>query len=487
MKKARGHRKREMLFGTFSGQATTEQSTTEQATGKSSLAPQAPRSTQAIKGVKAPWSVNPHILTRPKTATVNHVAVIGGGLAGATSAFAMAKRGWRVSLIEREAGLAQAASGNPQGMLYTKLSPEAATLNQFTLASYLHALRYYRQLLKDGWLSDQALDRQLSFCGVLQLASTDKELKLYRQLQTTFAELPELVQFVDAKQASAIAAIELHHPGYFFPQAGWVSPPLLCQALAAHPNIQKHFNCDIEALTYDHTQWQLTSNAGKTFNADAVIIANSRDAQSFSQTANLPLKTIRGQITLLPSNSQLAPLQTVLCHEGYLTPAIDQLHSLGATFDNNDCSTELRSDDHRRNLTSLQQSITQLGEGFKQLNPEQLKGRAGLRCSSPDYLPLAGPVHQQQHFLIDYAQLTKNAHSDIVNAGRYYPDLYVNVGHGSRGLTSTPLCSELIASMINREPAPLARTILQALNPARFTIRNLIRNNIATRNKPDIN
>lgn len=457
--KARGHRKREMLYGTFSG----------------SSEPANPSTT--VKGVKAPWSVNPQLLTGSKPTKTRHVAIIGGGLAGATSAFAMARRGWQVSLIEREPGLAQAASGNPQGMLYTKLSPEPGTLNRFTLSSYLHALRYYRQLLKDGWLEDQPGTQHLNFCGVLQLASTDKELKLYRQLQSVFAELPELVQFVDAAQASAIAAIELRHPGLFYPQAGWVSPPRLCRALTKHANIKNHFGSDIQTLTYDDNQWQLVSNTGQSFNADAVIIANSRDAQRFSQTAHLPLKTIRGQITLLPSTSALAPLQTVLCHEGYLTPVIGGQHNIGATFDNNDCDTELRSDDHRRNLISLQRALPQLSEGFNQLNPEQLQGRAGLRCTSPDYMPIAGAVPEQAHFFSDYAQLSKNAHTDIASAGRYYPNLYLNVGHGSRGLTSTPLCSEIIASMLNREPPPLARNMMQALNPARFIIRDLIRNN----------
>jgi tRNA 5-methylaminomethyl-2-thiouridine biosynthesis bifunctional protein len=63
----------------------------------------------------------------------------------------------------------------------------------------------------------------------------------------------------------------------------------------------------------------------------------------------------------------------------------------------------------------------------------------------------------------------------IAKPGAYIPGLYVNVGHGSRGLTSTPLCAELLAAHICNEPRPLPRDLMQALSPARFVIRKLIR------------
>ena len=48
--------------------------------------------------------------------------VIGGGIAGCSSAYALARRGIEVTLIERHEKLALEASGNPIAMLYPKLS-----------------------------------------------------------------------------------------------------------------------------------------------------------------------------------------------------------------------------------------------------------------------------------------------------------------------------------------------------------------------------
>ncbi len=54
--------------------------------------------------------------------------------------------------------------------------------------------------------------------------------------------------------------------------------------------------------------------------------------------------------------------------------------------------------------------------------------------------------------------------------------LYVNSGHGSRGLITAPLSGELIAAWLNDEPLPLPRDVAEACHPNRFALRALIRN-----------
>ena len=64
----------------------------------------------------------------------------------------------------------------------------------------------------------------------------------------------------------------------------------------------------------------------------------------------------------------------------------------------------------------------------------------------------------------------------LAKPGSYLPGLYLNIGHGSRGLAYCPLSAELLAGVINNEPLPMARELANALNPARFLIRDLIKN-----------
>lgn len=464
IKKASGFgKKREMLYGYFEPSARTDSNDSQRHTTKKNK----------IKGVRAPWSLPPTI-KRPET-----VIIIGGGMAGASTARVLAERGIQVTLIERHSKLAQEASGNAQGMLYTKLSPQDGLLNQFTLSSFLYAQRHYKQLLQQGLLNEQQAD----LCGLLQLACSDKEQALLTQLKTAFADHPSLVQFLNPEQASRCAGVDSQHPGYYFPQSGWISPSALCNSLVDHPSINVVINTQALSLqknTNPHLDehWCVKYSDGQ-HTANAVIIANSHDARHFQQTAEIPLKIIRGQITALPAQQFAKQPKTVICHEGYLTPVIDNTLRFGATFDNGDTDKTIREQDHRRNLDSLHRSLPAL---FKQsvdsLMHNQPSGRANLRCTTPDYMPVVGPVQQHAAFISDYAALAKDASLDIQQPGRYYPGLYINIGHGARGLTSTPICAELLAALMCNEPRPLPRIMVEALSPARFLVRNIIRKKI---------
>lgn len=463
MKKLAGFKKRNMLSGIFCEDKNDD---------FEALKPKSePTQKHYNKGVKAPW----YIADSKRHAHLEnkHVAIIGGGLAGTTSAYALAKRGWKVTLIEREDTLASGASGNSQGMLYTSFSPLPGIVNTFTLTSYLYALRFYKQLLKLNVIDSKTVD----FCGMLQLATSSKQKNMYESLRESFRDHADLIQFFDAAQASEIAGIKIEHPAWFSPGSGWVSPINLCHALASHPNITVINNKNILTLEYDKT-WQLISQENERgqstaiANAATVIIANGFDANLLSQSQALPIKAIRGQITSIQSRGEIEKLNTVICHEGYITPAAEGSHQLGATFDLGDNDTSLRPADHQRNLDSLYTALPSVFDKNTTIDG----GRVGLRCTTPDYLPIAGQLHDRQAFIHDYQALRKNSNEKIDSAGQYYPGLYINIGHGSRGLTSTPLCSELLAAQITGHCPPMTRTLVKALNPARFTIRDLIRN-----------
>lgn len=413
-------------------------------------------------------------------ATKRRVIIIGGGLAGCHTARAMAERNWQVTLVERQPQLASEASGNPQGVLYAKLSPKQEPQAVFNLASLQFALRHYRQFWNkkqgDGLLIAQD-------CGVLQLAHKEAEARLHNLLRPGFAAAGDLVRFVDAQQASDIAGITLHHQGIYFPTAGWISPRLLCEELVNHPAIDIQCNTEVLSLRREGEQWQIIDCENNLFlSAPVVVIATANDAKQFEQSAHLPIKAIRGQITYLPATPASEKLKTVVCGEGYIGPALtaqnQKVHFTGATFNLLDESPQLRAADHQTNLDNLQQHTPELAECFGATDATQLDGRVAFRCTTPDYLPLVGPLPNVAEFVRDFAPLRKNARLGIPCAGSYLEGLYINIGHGSRGLAYTPLCAELLAAQINHEVLPVSRELANTLNPARFIIRDLVRNKI---------
>jgi tRNA 5-methylaminomethyl-2-thiouridine biosynthesis bifunctional protein len=138
----------------------------------------------------------------------------------------------------------------------------------------------------------------------------------------------------------------------------------------------------------------------------------------------------------------------------------------------------LRVSDNRDNLARLAAAVPAWREALAAFDPALLEGRVAYRCASPDYLPTVGPAPDHAAFLRDFGPLRKNAKQTIPDRGSYLPGLYVSAAHGSRGLTSTPLAAELLASIICAEPLPCSRTLSRALSPARFIIRDLSRNRI---------
>ena len=434
-------RKREMLRGTFSNQAAVD----------------AP----LPLNVAVPWH-------RPAAQSpVASAIVIGAGLAGCSTARALAERGVQVTIIERDAP-ASGASGNPQGVLYTKLSPAPGDLNQFALTSFLFALPYYREQLKNGAI-------QGDLCGVLQLANSSKDAAQFEQLKHFLSD-QDWLQFATDDELSTLSGIPLAGCGYFYPNAGWLSPPSICAADIDHPNIRVISHCEAISLLNtpeQNQQWQVQDQHGQIIAAaDAIVIANSNDALQFPQTQYLPLKPIRGQLSYINESDLTQTPRCVICHEGYLAPAIDGTLCIGASFTLRDSDTTVQQGDHDWNLSQL----NALSPGLLKDGVVPSGGRASLRCSSSDYLPIVGAVPIAADFAKHYAPLGKDARRVIDTPASNYPNVYINVGHGSRGLTSTPLCAELIASYICGEIRPLPRHLCESLSPARFLIRRLIRN-----------
>ena len=418
-----------------------------------------PENTLATSSIK-PWYARP-----PQPQGERKALVIGGGLSGCASANSLARRGWQVVLLERHERLAKEASGNPQGVLYLKLSAHGTTLSQMIVSGFGYTRRLLEQLQRG---------RDWDDCGVLQLGFNAKEAERQAQLASAFPAA--LVHLIDQPQAQAIAGIELAYGGLFYPEGGWVHPPALCQYQALHPSIQVLTHHDVLELNNVDGKWQASQDQHLLACAPVVILAGAAEVKRFPATCGLPLKRIRGQITQLVETEKTAVLKTVVCAEGYVAPGRLGEHTLGASFDfhNDDLTTTPAG--HQSNLDLLQEISPDLVERFdEQLDPEQLQGWAAFRCTSPDYLPIVGPLSDPELFASAYAVLRKDARQVPNTLCPWLDGLYVNSGHGSRGLITAPLSGEIIAAWLNNEPLPVPRAIAEACHPNRFGLRALIK------------
>ncbi len=425
-----------------------------------------PSSKQAAQGLA--WAANTNATIRS-----GPVAVIGAGLAGAHTAQALAEHGIEVVVFDRHKQAAEEASGNPQGVVYAKLSPKPGNQGDFNLQALLYALRHYRPL----WQLPELGER----CGVLQLAQSSSQAQHQRDIIARLGS-QGLVRLITAAEASEFAGVPVGYSGLLFANAGWLRPKILCQTLLDHSRIECHWQQTITALNQEGQDWTLTNQSGQSLGPfRAVVIANANDCGQFKQSAHIATKPVRGQINGLAESKLSAQLKTVICGEGYIAPSFEGQHCVGATFDPNSANTDLLSSDTTKNLEQLNQLLPDLANTWQHdvlnLNAlDSIVGRAALRCTTPDYLPIVGPVAIADDMDQRFAPLRLNAKTPLTSSGSYYPGLFVNVGHGSRGLAYTPIAAQLLAAHLLGEPSPLSQTLSQALHPARFIIRDLIRN-----------
>ena len=467
--------KRDMQKGHFVGQSTLPFNT------EHPWVNDVPQPTPKPDVLPTPW-FNLPCPTKPP----QHVMIIGAGLAGCTTAEALARRGIKVTLLEQNDDICSQASGNRQGALYAKLPVDPTLGGELHLTGLEYTLRLLSvyQLL-DGTRADQ--------CGLLQLATSEKEALRQQQLLTNNNFTDAVVHTVSAAEATALANTEIPHTGLFFPRAGWVYPKALCDALIDHPLITLVTNAKVTELkTNDDGSWEITSSQGY-FTGDQLVIANAHDAKTLEPLKQLPLKPIRGQVSSATTTSQATDnktnnkkttdneptnkLSTIICGDGYCCPSVDNTLYFGATFDLHRLTDEVRPEDHRYNVNTLGKMAPKLADALPSIDSWQAK--VGFRCSTPDYMPIAGPAPAYEGYLAAYDKLRKDRKWQFDDTDApLLPNLYLNVGHGSKGLITAPLCAEYLACLMTGEPLPVHKPMTDALHPARFIIKDLIRNKI---------
>ena len=368
---------------------------------------------------------------------VNEVTIIGGGLAALCSAYTLVQRGIQVTLVCADAAVAQRASHNRQGALYPNLPIKPSAAGLWHCQAFHFARQFYQNCLQQG------MHFPMAFCGLLHLATTP-QLAERQSKMAALASWPEsLVRFVQEEEASSLAGIPLTHSGIYMPAAGWIAPQMFCQSLYdyldKHPLFYALFNSPVEHLVPTVTGWELTTTH-QQLQVKTLLVATGADLTQLTPLAHLPLNRVRGQVSHIQAAS-LTPLKTVICHKGYLTPAWQGLHCIGATFDRTAQAPYLSAADDSANIAQLTEQLA-----MPMLTEEiQLdSAKAAFRGTIPDHLPLAG--------LLDQAE----------------PALWVHAGLGARGLLFAPLIAEILACQLTGEPVPAAAATLQLLSPQRF-------------------
>jgi tRNA 5-methylaminomethyl-2-thiouridine biosynthesis bifunctional protein len=411
--------------------------------------------------VDKPWFELPAPVSDDRR-DIRSVLVIGAGLAGLSIAWRLVQRGMRVRLYDRYARIAGGASGNPAGLVMPRLSRQNNAEAFYYQQALLHATRCLDELQSGS-------SRRFWFdSGNLLIGDVGK----LRALCELHQYPREYAAVLSAADASTVAGLHVDRPALYLKQGGWLMPLVLCQTLIAtcSEHLELH-QADVRDIRFQHGQWRLLDAGGvEIAGSEVVVLANGAGCADFSPVSWLPLASIRGQLTTLPVSESSRWLKCGISFNHYITPAQDGRHVTGASYEPDSAEPELNSAAQTENICKLDAFMPGV---FRE--PDGLCGRAAFRAVSEDRAPLAGAIPDVDAFSRDYADLHHGRSARLYPPATHLPGLYISSGHGSRGLVSCFLCADVVAAMINNEPLPLEKDLLDYINPARFPIRKLKR------------
>lgn len=385
----------------------------------------------------------------------NEFTIIGGGISSACLTLALIQRGYKITLYCKDKQLAEGASSNLQGAVYPLLNAEHDSLSQFFANAFLYSRNFITRINKDN-----PFDFDLS--GLLQLyydpiAATKLD-------KIACADFPtEFVCKKNSAETDKIAQLDIGQTSLYYPLAGWVNPKQMVNAIFNQAKIEGdltlHFEHHLKRFDKVQQGWECHFT-DKKITAQQLILATAMETLNFKQCEAIPLSAARGQVTHIASTPALSKLKVAICHEGYLTPSTHNLHCMGATFKRHQLNTDISQPEQFENKEKLDKCITDK-EWVKQIQCDHLNANAAIRTMTRDHFPYLGQVADYQQIKTVYAQ-TGDATTQAM-----HEDLYTLTGLGARGLCSAPLLGELLASLINHEPLPVNKTILNKMSVSR--------------------
>ncbi|MDZ4362355.1 FAD-dependent 5-carboxymethylaminomethyl-2-thiouridine(34) oxidoreductase MnmC [Brevundimonas sp.] len=353
-------------------------------------------------------------------AAVPHVAVVGGGIAGAAMARALTADGARVTLIEAERPGA-GASGFPAALVTPRMDAGDAGIAALYAQALSRATALYRGV-PDAVIAD----------GVLQLEQSPRDAVRFAKIAAQPVWPAQGMGVATASEASDRMGLPVETGGLWMAGAMAVRPETI---LADWLSGIERLTGAVTGLTRQDGRWAIAvegQSADLTF--DAVVLAAGWGTDAL--VPDLGLSPVRGQADWTEGRAAVP-----VAWGGYAVPTGTGL-LFGATHERGETEPVVSDAASAINRATLGQRLPTLAAEVDQKAPTAR--RAAIRAVTPDRLPLAGAVPDR--------------------AG-----LFVLGGLGSRGFCAAPLLAEHVAALITDRPSPLPEGLSRRVDPGRLT------------------
>ncbi|MBL0969145.1 MAG: tRNA (5-methylaminomethyl-2-thiouridine)(34)-methyltransferase MnmD [Brevundimonas sp.] len=354
----------------------------------------------------------------PRAEPAPRVAIIGGGIAGASLARAFAMAGQPVTLVEQDCPGA-GASGFPAALVTPRLDAGDAGIAGLYAAALERACSLYAEV-----------PGAVIASGVLQLEQAARDAGRFAKVAAQDLWAPGEMTVQSAEQATRRLGEQATVGGLLMQGALAIRPEAVLESWLADID---RLAASVERVERGGGRWRLIGPDGQTLmEADVVVLGAGWGNAGLAR--RLPLSPVAGQADWIEG-----PTASPVAWGGYAIPTGSGL-LFGATHERGRTDPVPSVEASARNRETLAGALPDLASQLADL-PSQ--ARAAVRATTPDRLPVAGALEE---------------------------GLYVLGGLGSRGFCAAPLLAEHVAALALGLPSPLAADQARKVDPLRFVI-----------------
>lgn len=362
------------------------------------------------------------------------IIIIGAGISGAATAYSLAKRGHKVIIYEKNASIANEASGNYQALLYGTFHGNYIPLTEL----HFIGLDYSVELIQSILL--QNIDYGKS--GLIQIFNNEESLnktfnaitRNYEILKQQYLEsAPEqpnsdqskigyhhnevLDPFYNIKEdmdklgalksapqefCHKISANELQQIGkakygLYFPKNLWLHPKNLISKLLSHPNIKVILDSNIDELTLIENKINLRTTDTEITKGQSYSQVNNNNPKNsnhlwqlksngkiLDETKTLILCNAHAANKFLPDLDLLtirgqttkikAPISVriPICNDSYILPTSNGYFTIGATFKPNNKSIDTNRAEHIENIDAIEKFFPEINDITKRSDEDNI-------------------------------------------------------------------------------------------------------------------
>ncbi len=407
-----------------------------------------------------------------------HVLIIGGGVIGLSTAYYAAKRGLRVSVVDRGGGCSFGNAGmivpshftplaapgmvamglkwmwNPESPFYIKPRLDwelAAWAWKFMRASTKEHVAQCAPVIRDLSFASRALFEELAQTlefglvkrGLLMLCKTQHALDEEARTAATANALGVPAEVLDAKATAVLdPAVTMAIAGsVYFPKDCHLSPERFMAALRGElekMGVTFHDDTTVKGWRTEGRRVVAVETSRGEMEADEFALCGGAWSPEILRglRVRLPMQSGKGYSLTLAKPRELPQLSAIFTEARVAVTPMDGALRFGGTM-------EIAGLDETINARRVAGIVKAIPRYYPQFSPEDfadVKPWAGLRPCSPDGMPFIGRI-------------------------RAYDNLSTATGHAMMGLSLAPITGKLMAGVFTHE---LSAINLSLLDPDRY-------------------